>query len=297
MFRMCVNGYEIVAVMIMTNRYFTISNILLITIAVYFSISAFYKITTHQLNPVPPQKITGTRQISSLEDEALHPLSYYQTIVERNLFNTLKDGTSQPIPIKIETLKQTALNLKLWGTVTGLAGQPYAVIEEAKGRQQNLYRVGDTVQNATVKMILREKVILSVNGQDEILEIEHVRSLARGRQPHKTVRKSRGQKITLKRSQIESSVKNVNELLKQVKIRPHTENGQAAGLMLSSIKRGSIFRRMGLRSGDVITGVNGSSLVSVDDALKIYESMKSSSSMSIDIKRRGRNRTIDYNIE
>jgi general secretion pathway protein C len=54
---------------------------------------------------------------------------------------------------------------------------------------------------------------------------------------------------------------------------------------------------MGLRSGDVITGVNGSSLVSVDDALKIYENMKSSSNMSIEIKRRGRNRTIDYNIE
>ena len=85
--------------------------------------------------------------------------------------------------------------------------------------------------------------------------------------------------------------------MKQVKIRPHTENGQAAGLMLSSIQRNSIFRRMGLRSGDVITGVNGNSLVSVDDALKIYGNMKSSSNMSIEIKRRGRNRTIDYNIE
>ena len=161
----------------MTNRYFTIVNILLITIAVYFSISAFYKITSHQLDPVNPTKVTSKRQIASLEDEPLRPLTYYQTIVERNLFNTLKNKTAQPIPIKVETLKQTELNLKLWGTVTGLAGKPYAVIEEAKGRQQNLYRVGDTVQNATVKMILREKVILSVNGKDEILEIEHAQSL------------------------------------------------------------------------------------------------------------------------
>ncbi|MBW2606247.1 MAG: PDZ domain-containing protein [Deltaproteobacteria bacterium] len=280
----------------MTNRYFTISNIILITIAVYFSISGFYKVATYRLDPVSPPRVAGDRQISSVEDETRHPLSYYQPIVERNLFNTNKDADSKPVSIKIETLKQTKLNLKLWGTVTGLAGRPYAVIEEAKGRQQNLYRVGDTVQNATVKMILREKVILSVNGQDEILEIEHVRSLAGGRPP-KTARKSRRQNITLKRSQIESSIKNVNELMKQVKIRPHTENGQAAGLMLSSIQRGSIFRRMGLRSGDVITGVNGSSIVSVDDALKIYETMKSSSSMSIELKRRGRNRIIDYNIE
>jgi len=281
----------------MTSRYFTISNIVLITIAVYFSISGFYKVATYRLDPVPPPMVAGDRQISSVEDEISHPSSYYKPIVERNLFNTNKDADSKPVSIKTETLKQTELKLKLWGTVSGLGGQTYAVIEEAKSRQQNLYKVGDAVQNATVKMVFREKVILSVNGQDEVLEIEEIRGLASGRMPPQTATKSRRQKITLKRSQIESSVKNVNELMKQVKIRPHTENGQAAGLMLSSIQRGSIFRRMGLRSGDVITGVNGNSLVSVDDALKLYENMKSSSNMSIEIKRRGRNRIIDYNIE
>ncbi len=281
----------------MTNRYFTISNIVLITIAVYLSISGFYKVATYRLDPAPPPRVAGDRQISSGENEISHPLSYYQPIVERNLFNTNKDAGSKPVSIKVETLKQTELKLKLWGTVSGLGGQTYAVIEEAKSRQQNLYKVGDAVQTATVKMVFREKVILSVNGKDEVLEIEEIHGRASGRMPLQTPTKSRRQKITLKRSQIESSVKNVNELMKQVKIRPHTENGQAAGLMLSSIQRGSIFRRMGLRSGDVITGVNGSNLVSVDDALKLYENMKSSSNMSIEIKRRGRNRTIDYNIE
>ena len=294
---MGVNGYEIIAVITMTNRYFIISNILLITIAVYFSISGFYKVATYSLDPVPPPRVAGDRQISSVGDETSHPFSYYQPIVERNLFNTNKDADSKPVSIKVETLKQTELKLKLWGTVSGLGGQTYAVIEEAKSRQQNLYKVGDAVQNATVKMVFREKVILSVNGQDEVLEIEETRGRAGSRMPPQTATKSRRQTITLKRSQIESSVKNVNELMKQVKIRPYTENGQAAGLMLSSIQRSSIFRRMGLRSGDIITGVNGSRLVSVDDALKIYENMKSSSNMSIEIKRRGRNRTIDYNIE
>jgi general secretion pathway protein C len=294
---MDVNGYEIIIILTMTNRYFTISNIVLITIAVYLSISGFYKVATYRLDPAPPPRVAGDRQISSGENETSHPLSYYQPIVERNLFNTNKDAGSKPVSIKVETLKPTELKLKLWGTVSGLGGQTYAVIEEAKSRQQNLYKVGDAVQTATVKMVFREKVILSVNGEDEVLEIEETQGRAGGRMPPQTPTKSRRQKITLKRSQIESSVKNVNELMKQVKIRPHTENGQAAGLMLSSIQRNSIFRRMGLRSGDVITGVNGNSLVSVDDALKIYENMKSSSNMSIEIKRRGRNRTIDYNIE
>jgi general secretion pathway protein C len=124
-----VNGYKIIAVIIMTNRYFTISNIVLITIAVYFSISGFYKVATYRLDPVPPSRVAGDRQISSVEDEPSHPLSYYQPIVKRNLFNTNKDAGSKPVSIKVETLKQTELKLKLWGTVSGLGGQTYAVID------------------------------------------------------------------------------------------------------------------------------------------------------------------------
>ena len=129
---MGVNGHQIIAVITMTSRYFTISNILLITIAVYFSISGFYKVATYRLDPVPPPRVAGDRQLSPVEDETSHPLSYYQPIVERNLFNTNKDVDSKPVSIKIDTLKPTELKLKLWGTVSGMGGQTYAVIEEAK---------------------------------------------------------------------------------------------------------------------------------------------------------------------
>ena len=60
------NLYEIVAVITMTSRYFTISNILLIIIAVYFSISGFYKVATYRLDPVHPPRVVSDRQISSV---------------------------------------------------------------------------------------------------------------------------------------------------------------------------------------------------------------------------------------
>lgn len=41
----------------------------------------------------------------------------------------------------------------------------YAVIEDKKATGQNLYRVGDRVQDALIKMILREGVVLDVGGQ------------------------------------------------------------------------------------------------------------------------------------
>ena len=69
----------------------------------------------------------------------------------------------------------------MWGTVTRLDGKAYAVIEDTKTREQNLYRTGDAIQNATVKMILREKVVLTVGEGDEILTMEDV---AKGGEAH-----------------------------------------------------------------------------------------------------------------
>jgi general secretion pathway protein C len=82
----------------------------------------------------------------------------------------------------------------------------------------------------------------------------------------------------------------------QVQIRPHMENGVPAGLALSSIKPNSIFRRMGLRNGDVITGVDGREISSVDDALRLVDNLKSASTVSVQLKRRGRQKDIEYHI-
>ena len=156
--------------------------------------------------------------------------------------------------------------------------------------------MGDTVENATVKMILREKVILSVNGQDEILEIEHARSLAGGRTPHRTAIKSRRQNITLKRSLIENSVKNVNELMKQVTVQPHFKNGKPDGLILGRVRPRSLFSELGLSTGDIIIGVDGQDIESVDDALKFYQNLQKAPKVEIEIKRRGRIKKMKYNI-
>ena len=279
------------------SRYFTVLNLLLITIAVYLSVNAFYGFTTSMLDS-SDAVIVPQQEIPSPVDDIQQPFSHYKTISQRDLFNTKteKDQKTKE-EVNIEELKPTQLNLKLWGTVMNDGGRAYAVIEDAKERKQNLYRVGDTIQNATVKMILREKVILSVNNKDEILQMEKLHASARVPSRSKAPGGSQTQNITLKRADVDSAVKNVNNLLGQVRIRPHFEGGKPSGLSLTGIKPNSIFSNMGLRSGDVLTGVNGKEIESVDDVLKLYENLRSSSNVKLDLKRRGKTQTIDYNIE
>ena len=42
--------------------------------------------------------------------------------------------------------------------------------------------------------------------------------------------------------------------------------------------------------------VDGQQIRSVDDALRLYESLKSSNSVTVELQRRGSDRTINYNI-
>jgi general secretion pathway protein C len=79
--------------------------------------------------------------------------------------------------------------------------------------------------------------------------------------------------------------------MSQANIRPHAE-----GFQISQIKRSSFFRKMGLRNGDVITAADSSPIKTVSDALDIWRNLTGKKKTSLEIKRRGRTRIIDYNI-
>jgi len=277
-------------------RYLTLLNVLLITAAVFFVVKAFYKVAGAKIDHAPPSQ-AAARHVIPNEASTRHPLSDYRAIMDRNLFKTKTGTGGRPQKLDIESLTPTDLKLKLLGTVTGDEKEAYAVIEDTAVRRQNLYKIGDTIQNATLKMILREKVVLHVNGKDEILGIEKVREARKTDRSPERKSASNSRNITIKRSQIDTALQDVNTLMKQVRIQPHFQNGKPDGLRLTGVRPNSIFYKMGLKSGDIIIGVDGKNIESVDDALKFYQSLQSASKVQLQLKRRGRPKTIDYNIE
>jgi general secretion pathway protein C len=115
--------------------------------------------------------------------------------------------------------------------------------------------------------------------------------------PKKLPVSSYPRKIRLRGDQIEKAMENLGEIMQQANLRPHIVDGQAAGISITGIKPNAIFRKMRLRNGDVITGLNGDSIESVEDAIKVVEQLSSGSNIQLQIKRRGREQTLDYSIE
>ncbi|MEJ2730030.1 MAG: type II secretion system protein GspC [Deltaproteobacteria bacterium] len=290
-------------------KYFMIANVLLITAGVYLGVNAVYTISRGWLSPVAaPQTHPGKKMV--IDRQADHPpLARYAAITKRNLFNTRPDTAEAPAQtINLDNLKETDLKLKLWGTVTGEGRKAYAVIEDTKTREQNLYRVGDTIQDATLKLILRQKVVLSVNDRDEVLGMEEAGTAKGSASGPRVARKAASppklpvtpnsrRQLTLQSDQIENALQNIDQLMEQARIRPHIEDGKPSGISITGIKPNTVFRKMRLRNGDIITGVNGTPIESVEDAMQIFGDLSSAPEVQLEIKRRGRKRVLNYKIE
>ncbi len=226
----------------------------------------------------------------------IQPFSYYQPIIARDLFKTRRaEKAASPNHDDTEQLETARLDVRLWGTVSGSDSRRFAVIEakdSTNRRQQHLYREGDTIAQARIEKILRDKVVISLNGQRQMLLLEEYKSQAQ-RRPIRRATGSRrvAYRRIIRRATIANAVSNVGQLMTQAKILPRKD-----GLTITAIKPGSLFRRLGLRNGDVIEGVNGQGIQSVDDALSIYSRLRNDASVTVDIKRRGRKRTMQYTI-
>ncbi len=283
---------------------FTLLNLLFLAAAVYLGHSGYQKISLDQEFDKPAISKPTKKTVSSKGKPPPSPENY-RAIVDRNLFHTKEKPAEKPKsakPVLTEQLKPTTLQVKLWGTVTSGADASYAIIEDKNKKDQNLYRIGDTIQNATVKEIFREKVVLNVQGKDEVLQIEKLESrgasVSRPR-PRKqgVARPPSVRRIRLKRSQLEKALKSEEDISKQAKVRPHFTDGRQDGIILTGIKPNSVYRRLGLRNGDILLGIDEADIQTAEDVSAIYQRLSSSSELTLKIKRRGRLTTMNYTIE
>jgi general secretion pathway protein C len=274
----------------MAARYRIIFILVAITIVSYLSVNIFYKVIHAKVSKIKVNDIHETAQTRH-NIVGKPPLSSYGVISQRNLFRTVEKAGSE-IQINVEELEKTKLNLDLLGTVFGEGENDFAVIEEKDKKIQGLFRVGDTVASAEVIKILRGTVVLRVNGKDEVLAMKEDKP-GEGQASSESDQRSGGS-ITVDKTVVDDAFKNMNQLLTQVRIRPYFSSGKPDGFMVSNIKKESIFEKMGLRSGDVIRGVNDRPITSADDMLELYKGLQSGSEINLNIKRRGKEETLKY---
>jgi len=304
-------------------------NLLALFIIIFIVVDTFYRVVGIQLHRVGGQKVV---MLQGVESQAAKPLvtAEYGMIVERNIFGATEKA--EPIPLEereelIETLEETTLQLSLLGTAAGDSSSARAFILDQKDKSQDIYRVGDTVQGAEIRQILRGKVVLRRGEKDEILTMAEGNDQPqppaaavdrRGRQANRGLRTSPSPEaeagadepgnieesreieeeiIPIAQDELQGSINDLNQLMTQVRIRPYFRGGKPEGLIVSQIQNDSIFAKLGLMNGDIIASVNGKQMSSPEEAFQLYNSLNTGSQVTVEITRRGQKKMFTYDIQ
>jgi general secretion pathway protein C len=89
----------------------------------------------------------------------------------------------------------------------------------------------------------------------------------------------------------------LNQLMQQARIRPYLEASKPAGFLMSDIKPGSIFAKMGLRNGDVVQKINDQVISSPEQAIELYQGLMGGGEIALEIKRGQKTEKINYEVQ
>ncbi|NIQ38318.1 MAG: PDZ domain-containing protein [Proteobacteria bacterium] len=300
------------------NRGFWIVHVVLIGLFALALASVSARIVGSRLEQNSPQVgPTTKRSVRTLKPQR-KSRSHYSTILDKNIFHAVVKETSpskKPVEEKpvtadqLEDLATTPLSVRLRGTAVREKGGSFAVIEDKRARKEDLYRVGDMILGeAKLIQIFEDRVVLLRDGKKETLELFVEKEQPKGqtrqvvsseRSPQvlgRGIRRLGGNRWSVSREEIELAKANMSQLMTQVRIVPNFLEGEPDGFKLLSIKRGSIFDRLGLRNGDVIRKINGVPLDSPQKAFEVYEGLESGQSITVDILRGKREQTLNYQL-
>ena len=144
----------------------------IIALLIYAGVTFWYRRVEERLQEPQPEVSKVQEEVSQAQEEPEASEENYQIILTRNIFQAGPGvGSGQP-QVDVEDLAETRLQLSLLGTVTGEQNDARAIIRDEKTKVEELYPTGVSVQGAVISRITRGKVVLLVNGREEVLTIK-----------------------------------------------------------------------------------------------------------------------------
>jgi len=267
----------------------------------------------------PPVATSDTRQESRVDGVQKRPLSDFEIILTRNIFDSTgkliaaleevpaSAGTSAPVAEQAPARAARA-NLVLIGTV--VAGEDsLALIQE--GRTTSLYRIDQEVPGGgKIEDIERNfVVILHPDGSREnlVLPTESpaparaaatapAGAPAAGATTTYNIQEIGENKWQIPRQTAEEARGNLNELLRQARMEPRIVAGQTEGFIVRMIRPNSFLDMLGIRRGDVLMEINNIQLNSPERALQIFQQLREARNIAVSLVRDGQPMTFEYEI-
>ena len=241
-----------------------------------------------------------TQSTSNNQDDAKANVT---VLANRNLFGKATVAAKPTPKPANEDAPDTRLNVKLAGII--LADDPdfsRALIADSAGKQKT-YAIGDTIagSSAAINEIHAEHVVLERNGRYEVLRLQKLTASSRSSTTSSSTSSSSASRAD---ASVTTELKSVREqILKDpskagdfIRVRPVYSKGQLKGYRIYPGKDRALFRKVGLRSGDLVTSINGQNLNDPQKAFTMLSTLSSANSISLELQRRGRTENVSVDL-
>lgn len=188
------------------------------------------------------------------------------------------------------------------GVVVASSPERSAAILRSGGRTR-VVSVGDAVFGGRVVAVGRRWVILDFDG--ERVDIA-VRGTGPARTPPPRIASlpprppavEEAAPRIMKREEVQKRLAGeMNRILSETAIRPFTEDGRVVGVRLTRVAQDSLLTEAGLRSGDVLTTINGTEIDGMATLIALWPRLQGASSLQAHGLRDGRPFSISLSLQ
>jgi type II secretion system protein C len=96
--------------------------------------------------------------------------------------------------------------------------------------------------------------------------------------------------------EIDAALKDLPKLMMQARVVPNIKKGKNEGFIIKSISKGSLYEKLGFKNHDIIKRVNGEDLNTLEKAMNLLKVLKNEREIMIEITRKGKAMSLNYNI-
>ncbi len=310
----------------LVKRYFWVVNLALLAILALLAAKALNNHLAGRIAGLPTG-IAAPEEVKASAADRRRAEEWAQSIINRNLFNSDPPEPEEALPEdpiaevepEIDPNKipgpppdpcdKSEAGISLIATMEAdPADWSMAAVETGDG--DRIVRIGQTIEEKQVMAIYRTRLVLAGSGKFECVEIGEKKTRKR---PSRRPTASRGGKADssikdgvtktgkntyqIDRAMLNEQLEDLGKLSRQARVIPHYRDGKPQGFKIVGVRPGSLYSHIGVRSGDVLKSVNGEEVTSPTKALELYEQLKNSDNVTLEVERRGRLTNLEYDIK
>jgi type II secretion system protein C len=282
----------------------TLAMVLIAATALYAAVDLTQKIASLKAPIAKVEKAATSKRPASTLPQINKTPEAYRVIASRNLFGSTDkesawSGGAPGAAAPVDQMEKTALQLDLLGTIAGGGAHSRAVIDDKASKKPRVFKIGDQVGNATIVRILRNSVVLRVEGREEVLFMKvHQPGRADSAKPASGGALPKppepGRPVVPLPSAAVQDSNEIKQILSMAQARPHFEGGKMDGFYLGRIEEGSLLKRLGLQTGDIVEGINNLDFQKPQD-VTLLQSIKLApgNKNALKVKRDGKQLTVN----